>query len=128
MQIGKLDHINIRTNQLDIMIDWYAGILGLKKGPRPNFLFAGAWMYSGDDAVVHLVEVDGDPGAGSETGLKVEHFALSATGMKSFEARLTEAGEDFQTANLDDVKITQYNIWDPDRNHIHIDFKYDDQG
>ncbi|MGI9365154.1 MAG: VOC family protein [Rhizobiaceae bacterium] len=128
MQIGKLDHVNVRTNQLESMIDWYTRILGLKKGPRPNFGFHGAWMYSGDDAVVHLVEVDEDPGAGSETNLKVEHFALSASGKKSFEARLVEAGEDFKVIDLDDVGITQYNIWDPDKNHIHIDFQFEDQG
>lgn len=127
MQIGRLDHINIRTNQLDTMIEWYARILDLKKGPRPNFSFNGAWMYSGDDAIVHLVEVDGDPGAGSETDLKLEHFAISASGRKSFEARLVEAGEDFQLIDLNDVGITQYNIWDPDKNHIHIDFKQEDQ-
>ena len=62
MQIGNLDHVNVRTSQLDAMIDWYSNILGLRQGDRPNFPFPGAWMYAGDQAVVHLVEVDGDPG------------------------------------------------------------------
>ena len=60
MQIGKLDHVNLRTNQLDKMIDWYTNILGMRSGLRPDFQFPGAWMYGGDDASVHLVEVDGD--------------------------------------------------------------------
>ena len=66
MQIGRLDHVNVRTAQLDSMITWYEQILGLHNGPRPNFPFPGAWLYSGEDAVVHLVGVDGEPGAGAE--------------------------------------------------------------
>ena len=69
------------------------------------------------------VGVDGDPGVGAEQDLKLEHFALSATGRSSFEERLVAAGEKFQTVDLNDVGITQYNIWDPDGNHIHIDFR-----
>ena len=123
MQIGRLDHVNVRTAQLDAMITWYEKILGLHNGPRPNFPFPGAWLYSGEDAVVHLVGVDGDPGVGAEQDLKLEHFALSATGRSSFEERLVAAGEKFKPVDLNDVGITQYNIWDPDGNHIHIDFR-----
>ena len=122
MQIGKLDHVNLRTAQLDAMINWYSDMLGLKLGMRPNFPFPGAWLYSGDTAVVHLVEVDSNPGVGSESTLKLEHFALAATGKASFESRLTEAGEKFEIIPVKDAGVIQYNIWDPDGNHIHIDF------
>ena len=104
------------------MIEWYSNILGMRSGKRPNFAFPGAWMYSGDDAVVHLVGISGDAGTGSEVGLKLEHFALTATDRKSFEARLTEAGEKFECAEVPGFGIMQYNVWDPDGNHIHIDF------
>jgi len=122
MQIGRLDHVNLRTNQLDKMIDWYSNILGMRSGPRPNFGFPGAWMYSGEDAVVHLVGVDGDPGHGTDGDLKLEHFALTATDRTSFETRLKEAGEKFEIAEVADIGVTQYNVWDPEGNHIHIDF------
>jgi len=122
MQIGTLDHVNVRTNQLDAMIEWYSNTLGLVRGDRPNFPFPGAWMYAGDQAVVHLVAVEGDPGTGSESDLKLEHFALSASGRSSFEQRLSAAGEKFNVVDLPDVGITQYNVWDLDGNHIHIDF------
>ena len=35
---------------------------------------------------------------------------------------LSAAGEKFNVVDLPDVGITQYNVWDPDGNHIHIDF------
>ncbi len=122
MQIGRLDHVNLRTSQMDKMVEWYTNILGMKKGQRPNFQFPGAWMYSGEDPVVHIVQVEGDPGHGSETPLKLEHFALAATGRQEFESRLREVGEKFEILEIADFGITQYNVWDPDGNHIHIDF------
>ena len=122
MQIEKLDHVNVRTGNLDAMVHWYTNILGLKTGWRPNFKFPGAWLYAGDQAVVHLVSVEGNAGAGSETDLKLEHFALTATGRAEFEARLTSADQAFRTIDLPDAGIVQYNISDPDGNHIHIDF------
>jgi len=122
MIIKKLDHVNVRTAQLGAMIDWYTNILGMRAGNRPNFSFPGAWMYADDQALVHLVGVDRDPGAGSEAPLKLEHFALSATGRSEFEARLKSSGERFERNELPDFRITQINVWDPDGNHIHVDF------
>jgi catechol 2,3-dioxygenase-like lactoylglutathione lyase family enzyme len=122
MKIGKLDHVNLHTTQLEEMIEWYTNILGMRSGIRPNFSFPGAWMYSGEDAVVHLVGGSDGVRIGSEEKLKLEHFALSAEGRNSFETRLTEAGEKFKCAEVPGFGIIQYNVWDPDGNHIHIDF------
>lgn len=122
MQLNKLDHVNVRTENLDAMVAWYTDILGMRTGDRPNFPFPGAWMYVGDQAVVHLIGTDENPGAGSEGKLRLEHFALSATGMKKFEEKLTAAGEKFQRRDVPGGVITQFNVWDPDGNHIHIDF------
>ncbi|MGI9425251.1 MAG: VOC family protein [Hyphomicrobiaceae bacterium] len=122
MQLRKLDHVNVRTSNLEAMIAWYSDILGMRSGDRPNFAFPGAWMYVGDEPVVHLVGVEGTAGAGSEGDLKLEHFALSATGISEFEARLKAADETYQRRDVPGFGITQFNIWDPDGNHIHIDF------
>ena len=122
MQIGKLDHVNVRTTQLGVMVEWYTRVLGMRSGDRPNFSFPGAWMYAGDHAVVHLVGIDGDPATGSEAQLKLEHFALTATGADIFKAKLTEMDEAFRVGHVADFGITQFNVWDPDGNHIHVDF------
>jgi catechol 2,3-dioxygenase-like lactoylglutathione lyase family enzyme len=127
MTIKKLDHVNVRTNNLPGMIEWYGDVLGMPTGKRPNFSFPGAWLYAGDDAVVHLVGVEGDPGAGSESQLKVEHFALAAFGRRTFETMLEQRGERFSVNRLDDFGIVQYNVWDPDGNHIHVDFSASDE-
>lgn len=126
MAMLKLDHINVRTTNLAAMVEWYSNVLGMTVGRRPDFDFPGAWMYIGDHAVVHLVGVEGSAGAGSETDLKLEHFALSADAWKAFEARLTAMGEKYRTRNLPGFDIVQCNVWDPDGNHIHVDFPSDE--
>jgi len=122
MQIGKLDHVNLRTTQLETMIDWYSNILGMHSGDRPNFPFPGAWMYAGESAAVHLIGIDGAPGSGSEVDLKLEHFAFSATGGAKFEEKLRAIGVQYQRIDLPEINIYQINLWDPDGNHIHVDF------
>ena len=122
MKIKALDHVNVRTTQLETMIAWYSDVLGLVKGPRPNFASEGAWMYAGDAPVVHLVAIDGAPGVGSEVALKLEHFAFSASGRAAFEARLKAHGAEYKAVPIDAIGMVQLNVWDPDGNHIHIDF------
>ena len=122
MEIGRLDHVNIRTTNLDQLVIWYETMLGMVSGRRPNFPFPGAWLYVGEQAMVHLIAVEGDAGTGSESALKLEHFAFRARGFKQMIARLEAAGERYDTAPLPGVDITQVNIWDPDGNHSHIDF------
>jgi catechol-2,3-dioxygenase len=126
MQINKLDHVNLRTTQLDTMIAWYRDILGLSNGYRPDFPFGGAWLYAGDTIVVHLVEIDGTPSVGSEANLKMEHFALTASGSAELEARLVAADQTYRKVVIEEIKTVAFNVWDPDGNHIHVDFPVDE--
>ena len=126
MQLGTLDHVNLRTTQLDVLVEWYTRVLGMRRGDRPDFPFPGAWMYAGDAAAVHIVGIDGPAGIGSEAGLRLEHFAFSATGRRSFEARLEQFDERYRRIEIPDFNIVQVNLWDPDGNHIHVDFPADE--
>ncbi|MEM9631061.1 MAG: VOC family protein [Pseudomonadota bacterium] len=126
MQIQKFDHVNIRTTRLDELKDWYTQVLGLKEGFRPPFSFPGAWLYVGDTAYVHLVGKNGTDLVGSEVELKLEHFAFRATGAKAFEERLIERGEKYRKSVIEATNTVAINVWDPDGNHIHIDFFMDE--
>jgi len=122
MPVTTLDHVNLRTAQLDRMIAWYAEVLGLESRYRPDFGFPGAWIYVGEVPVVHLIGIDGDPGVGSEVPLKLEHFAFTATGLAEFEALLHDRGERYRRSDNPLTGLVQMNVWDPDGNHIHVDF------
>ncbi len=118
--LTALDHVNLRTANLDAMVDWYGRVLGMASGKRPDFGFPGAWLYIGDEAVVHLVAVAEAPAAADP---RIEHFALRAEGMQDFLARLDGEGVGYRLAEVPGFGITQVNIEDPDGNHIHVDFE-----
>lgn len=122
MPIAYLDHVNLRTAQLDTLIAWYEAVLRLKHGARPSSSSPGAWLYAGERAVVHLVAVKDAPGAGSEGALKLEHFAFRATGLADFEANLQAQGETYRRVEQEAMGTVMLNLWDPDGNHIHVDF------
>jgi catechol 2,3-dioxygenase-like lactoylglutathione lyase family enzyme len=119
MQLGKLDHVNVRTSQVDVMVRWYESVLGMRSGPRPDFPFPGAWLYCGDHPCVHLVGVAAAP---ANQDPKLEHFAFAASGLEGFLARLTRDRIRHETRRVPGLGIIQVNVWDPDGNHIHIDF------
>lgn len=123
--IEDLDHINIRTSRLAEMIDWYGKVLGMKPGPRPDFSFPGAWLYAKEQAMVHVVEVKAEPGSDPDD-LKLEHGAFRATGFDEFIAKLDQMGEKYELTRVPTFPIVQVNIWDPDGNHLHIDFHADE--
>ena len=55
----------------------------MRAGERPPFPFPGAWLYCGDEPVVHLVGVDEQPEKPGKLP-QLEHFAFSAKGLKEF--------------------------------------------
>ncbi len=119
MQLKRLDHVNIRTANLQAMVAWYDDILGMKTGPRPDFPFGGAWLYCDGFPIVHLVEVKRGQQAIEP---RLEHFAVSGEGMADFLAHLRSRKVAYQCSVTPSFGIQQVNIWDPDANHIHIDF------
>jgi catechol 2,3-dioxygenase-like lactoylglutathione lyase family enzyme len=126
MQVRRLDHVNIQTTQLENMVAWYRDILGMRTGPRPDFPFPGVWLYADDTAVIHLVGQSGDPAVGSEVKLKLEHFALTATGHVAFEKTLSKGAIQHQRFVMDEIGLIQFHLRDPDGNHVHIDFTADE--
>jgi len=125
VKLGALDHVNVRTRNLDKMAEWYQRVLGLKKGDRPSFSFPGAWLYIDDKPIVHLVGVDRALPA-HQDDLRLEHFAINATGLTEFLGHLKRDNIKYKMGKVPEFPIVQVNIWDPDGNHIHIDFHADE--
>ena len=118
--LTRLDHVNVRTANLDAMTAWYCDRLGMQTGPRPSFDFPGVWLYAGGLAIIHLVGRSVPPAP--PENLALEHFAISATGLAKLLTRLDAVGEAYRTLRVPGMSLFQVNLWDPDGNHIHIDF------
>ena len=119
MTIKSFSHVNVRTSRLGEMVAWYRDVLGIRPGWRPDFGFGGAWLYVGNDPIIHLVEVDTEL---NDSDPKIEHFAFDAHGMTEFRSNLDAKGVPYRIAKVPGTEITQLNINDPDGNHIHVDF------
>jgi len=118
--IRRLDHVNLRTANLDGLASFYRDVLGLTRGERPPLGFPGAWMYAGDQAVIHLVGVE--PSPKPEGALRLEHFAFSAHGLPEFLARLARLGVEFKRSRQAGTGNVVINLRDPDGNRLHVDF------
>jgi catechol 2,3-dioxygenase-like lactoylglutathione lyase family enzyme len=90
MAIVGLDHVNIRTTDLEKTQAFFTEVLGLTVGWRPDFNFGGAWLYAGGRDVVHLVAV-GRAGAASK-GSSLDHFAFTIDDYEDAQRRLDAAG------------------------------------
>lgn len=119
----KLDHVNIRTTNVDQIVTWYGRVLGLKPSARPGFSFPGAWLSAGNGEApaVHVVGVDSQPGP-YDSRQQLEHFAFSATGLADFLTHLRAENVAYYCRVLPDMEIRQVNCHDCDGNHLHIDF------
>lgn len=124
VSVKRLDHVNLRTTALEAMVDWYGTVLGMTVGPRPDFPFPGAWLYAEGEALVHLIGVDARPE--TPDALSLEHFAFAASGFSTLVERARARGERVEIRKVPGFPIVQVNLWDPDGNHLHVDFHADE--
>lgn len=118
----RLDHVNLRTTRLAEMVTFYREVVGLTEGWRPPFAFPGAWMYSGEDAFVHLIGVEAEPGS-DPADLKLEHFAFTTDDPEGLRRRMAAHGVEGAERAVPGSDIVQINLHDPDGNHLHIDYR-----
>jgi catechol 2,3-dioxygenase-like lactoylglutathione lyase family enzyme len=120
--IRWLDHVNLRTADVEGLARFYVEVIGLRRGERPPFPFSGAWLYAGERAIVHLVE-DVEPHSPGGAALSLEHFALAADGLEAFLARLDALAVAYRRSQqIGSSGKTVINLRDPDGNRLHIDF------
>jgi len=123
MSVGVLDHFNIRTRHLADTVRFYEDVLGLEKGPRPNFAFPGAWMYSEGKAVVHLVDISRtDEQQKPDSGV-VHHVAFVSRGFDGMKQRLSAKGMPFDARQVPGGELWQIFVNDP--NGVMIELNYE---
>lgn len=94
----QLDHVTLRTADLEGTRQFLQDLLGLTVGYRPDFGFAGYWLYNDGEPVVHLI-----PGGGRAIGRDVEaidHIGFRLEGYDAFRSRLDDDGIVYSTMDL----------------------------
>jgi catechol 2,3-dioxygenase-like lactoylglutathione lyase family enzyme len=120
----QLDHFTIRAADLERTRDFYASVLGLTVGQRPNFKFAGYWLYCGDKPVVHLVAKDGAVGVmdDSEATGRLDHIAFRGEDFDAMAASLRAQGIAHRQNEVADFRLRQLFLRDPDGITIEVNF------
>jgi catechol 2,3-dioxygenase-like lactoylglutathione lyase family enzyme len=119
MALHGLDHVTVNCADLDRSRSFYAEVLGMTDGERPNFGFPGAWLYLGGRPVVHLVGVD----RGAETTGSFDHVAFEADDFPGTRARMESLKVDFDENHFVAAKLHQIFLHDPDGVKIELNFR-----
>ncbi len=126
-----LNHINIRTADLEGTRDFYAEVLGLEEGFRPPFPSPGHWMYSGDAPIVHISP--SEPASDVRTnpvgmGNGLDHFAVWGTGLDDQLATLAGHGIDYEKRLAGGGRVVQLFFEDPNGVVIELGFDPEVEG
>ena len=119
MHVIQLDHVNIQTNDMEILTRFYEEMLGLKRGWRPAFQFPGTWIYCGEQPLVHIRQVEGIQ---RQERPQINHFAFLATDLPGFLERIKSAALSHDIRVIPDSGQTQVFLHDPDGNLIEMQF------
>lgn len=105
-----LDHINIRVEDLEAVRDFLLQVLPLEQGFRPDFDFAGYWLYLGGKPIIHLAD-RGDATVG--TGW-VDHLAFAPFDFETERQRLDRLGLSYTVAGIPGTGIRQLFVTGPE--------------
>ncbi len=119
MAILGMNHFTVLSSDLDRTLAFYCDTLDLRSGPRPPFDFPGAWLYSGDAAVLHVVAGRALPQVPAGV---IDHMAFTGRGLAATATLLQQRGIRFDLRRLVGDGTWQLFCHDPDGARVEIDF------
>jgi catechol 2,3-dioxygenase-like lactoylglutathione lyase family enzyme len=120
MPIVGMNHFTVLAKDLEATKDFYAGVLGLVEGYRPNLGFPGAWLYAGEAAVLHIIA--GRPLPADPRGV-LDHMAFSATDLPETVRRLKARGSPYDLRRQPESGVWQLFCFDPNGARVELDFE-----
>lgn len=117
--IHAMNHFTVLAAALEATRRFYVELLGLRDGPRPDLGFPGAWLYAGEQPVLHVIAGRAlpDPPAGV-----LDHMAFSARELAPTCARLKSAGVEFTLKRQSQSGTWQLFCHDPSGARVELDF------
>ena len=124
MPLNALHHVSICTKNLEQTRDFYVDVLGMEEGERPPFDFPGNWLYVGNEAVVHLIGLEGN-NAGlvrhmGERDLEnlqgtgaIDHVAFNITEPEALLKRIEAQAIPYRQREVPGMALVQFFLEDP---------------
>src|SRR5258708_7325872 len=119
MAVEGMNHFTILTDDVDGTVRFYDALLGLADGPRPNFDFPGAWLYAGDQPILHVI--GGRPKAELKAGV-IDHMAFTGRDLSGTLAKLKARGIEHSCRRQVSSGVWQVFFFDPNGARVELDF------
>jgi len=119
MSILGMNHFTVLAKDLAATRDFYIGVMGLADGPRPDLGFPGAWLYAGDQAVLHIIAGRALP---SDPRGVLDHMAFSAKDLPATVGRLKARGISYDLRRQAESGTWQLFCFDPNGARVELDF------
>ena len=94
--IFGMNHFTVIAEDERRTLAFYVDLLGLSVGHRPDLGFPGAWLYAGDQAVIHLVE-RAQPRTPDGA---LDHISFTAPDFDAALARLDQLGVPYRWSDI----------------------------
>jgi len=99
-----LDHVTIRTRNLEITRDFLLQVLDLEERPRPQVIqrqIPGHWLYADDQPLFHLIT---SVGAGQDPAAEaIDHVGVHLDGYARFRTKLESLGVPYSLMDLPEL-------------------------
>ncbi len=127
MAVLSFNHFNIRAPLplMEAVKDFYCDVVGLHVGERPDFGFAGYWLYLGDLPVLHLMEWTDAHEDALDTPSHLDHVAFSCEDIAAFAEKLDAQGVDYRRKDYalpDGRAFSQLFVRDPTGTGVELNF------
>ncbi|HEV7310055.1 VOC family protein [Ensifer sp.] len=99
----QLDHVTIRTADIEATRAFFETIFGLRVGERPSAIrrIPGHWLYSDDKPIVHIIGGYGN--RYDRAAEAIDHVGFRLEGYGDFRARLDRLAIPYSTMDLADI-------------------------
>lgn len=120
IEIRRFNHAALNTRDVAKAVAFYREVLGFHEVPRPNFSFAGSWLYrDGLGMVLHLIHDASITPPYERIESRKNHLAFRAD-VDTARERLREHGIQFVERVLPDHGYRQLFFHDPDGNVVEL--------
>jgi catechol 2,3-dioxygenase-like lactoylglutathione lyase family enzyme len=96
-----LDHVTLRTHDLEGTRTFLETVLDLKLGYRPAFSFPGYWLYDDGKPIVHLIP--GRSGPIDRTGETIDHVGFRLADHDGMRRKLDALGIAYSRMELPEL-------------------------
>ena len=100
----KLDHVTIRTRDLQATRSFFLTVFDLEEGERPLAIqrIPGLWLYSEGHPLVHII---GSQGSGIDRAAEaIDHVGLRLEGYPEFRKKLDRLGIRYSPMDLAELQ------------------------